>query len=132
MSTTNCSTNYQESQIVQTMEGNAMAAWDPWAGLLTAVADAEAGTVTEIAYTGYGRVQVTMTEGATPGLSSNSAPVTFGKMTGGAGGTASHVGIWDDETAGNLRYIIQLDTAKLIAVDDTPEFDTDTLTIQHF
>ena len=109
-----------------------MVAWTPYAALLTAVANAETGSVTPIAYTGYAREACGFVEGATPGLSANAAPVTFGKMTGGAGGTVSHVGIYDDVAAGNLRHVIQLDTAKLVAVDDTPEFDTGALTIQQF
>lgn len=70
----------------------------------------EAGdqTTNEISYTGYARVAVARS-GAGWTVSgnqvSNAAPVTFGQMTGGAGGTATHfaVGIASSST-GKVLY----------------------------
>lgn len=122
-------TNAYEDRVVNTMRGTGITAWTPYAALLTAASDPEAGTVTEISYTGYGRVAVTFGAPSPAGTVANSAKVTFGKMTGGAGGTVTHVGIYDAASAGELRYVIALGTSKAVATDDVPEFDVGALQI---
>ena len=114
-------TKTYEDRVLNAMRGTALTAWTPYAGLLTAVADAEAGTVTEIAYTGYARQAVTFGAPAA-GTVTNSGVVSFGQMTAGAGGTAMAVGYYSAATGGELRYVVALDTPKAIAVGDTPEF----------
>jgi len=70
----------------------------------------EAGdqTTNEISYTGYARVAVARSAGGWT-VSGNSvspaANIDFGKMTGGAGGTVTHVGIGSASSgAGKLMY----------------------------
>lgn len=122
-------TNAHEDAVLNTMRGTTLTAWTPYAAILTAAADPEAGTVTEISYTGYARVAVTFGAPSPAGTVGNSGTVTFGKMTGGAGGTATFVGIYDAVTAGVLRYVIALTTNKAIALNDTPEFAAAALVI---
>lgn len=53
-------------------------------------------TTSEIAYTGYGRVTVARTSGGwtvTTNSVSPAAAITFGQMTAGAGGTATHFSV---------------------------------------
>jgi hypothetical protein len=78
-----------------------------YAALFSAVTDAEAGTGTELASTGYTRQAVTMAA-PTDGAGSNSAVVTFGPITsGGAGQTVSHIGLFDALTGGNCLFVIK-------------------------
>lgn len=122
-------TNAYENDVLNTMRTVALAAWTPYAALLTAAADPEASSVTAIAYTGYARIAVTFGVPSPAGTVANSIAATFGKMTGGAGGTVTHVGIYDAVAAGNLRYVIVLTASKVIGVDDTPEFAIGALVI---
>ena len=79
-----------------------------WISLFTAPGNDD-GTFTEIAYTGYAREQVLATGWANaaegdPSTISNNALITFGQMTGGAGGTATHWGAHTLETLGDMLF----------------------------
>lgn len=79
-----------------------------YAGLITAVTDAEAGTVTEASFSGYARQAITFAAPAA-GLGGrfvqNSSAVTF-PAKGDAGSVdAIAVGYWDASTVGNLMEI---------------------------
>ncbi len=99
-----------------------------YAGLLTAVAGAEAGSVTEANYTGYARVAVTF---GAPGAGgngrqiTNSAVVTFGLKTDAGTQDMIAVGIFDALTNGNLLDIIYLDdSAPFVVILNDETADT--------
>lgn len=85
-----------------------------YAGLLTAVTDAEAGTVTEASYGAYARVAVTF---GAPGSgvggrqTTNTGAVTFAAKSDAGTATIKAVGVYDASTAGNLFDVIMLDGA---------------------
>lgn len=85
-----------------------------FAGLITAVTDAEAGTVTEASFAGYARVAAAF---SAPGASLGgrqivtSGAVTFPQKTDAGSVSIIAVGIWDALTVGNLLDIIYLDGA---------------------
>ena len=90
-----------------------------YAGLLTAVTGAEAGTVTEASYAGYARVAITF---GAPGAGvggrqiTNSGAVTFAAKSDAGTVVIVAVGIYDAISAGNLTDIIPLDGADPIVV----------------
>lgn len=99
-----------------------------YAGLLTAVTDAKAGTVTEASYAGYARKAVSF---AAPGAGgggrqiSNSAQVLFDAKTDAGTVSVIAVGVYDASTAGNLLDIIFLDGDDVIVAignDTSTEF----------
>jgi hypothetical protein len=76
--------------------------------LFTAITDAEAGTGTESAATGYARQAITF--GApSNGAITNSSAVTFGPLTGTVA-TIVAVGIFDALTTGNAISILKAPT----------------------
>ena len=83
-----------------------------YAGLLTAVTDDEAGTVTEASYAGYARKAITF---AAPGAGlggrfvQNSGAVTFDAKSDAGTVDVIAVGIYDALTSGNLLGIAFLD-----------------------
>ena len=106
-----------------------------YASLLTADPGAGGDQATnEISYTGYGRVGVarnpsspawTVT-GSNPASASPNASFVFGLMTGGDGGTATHVGIGTLGTgAGELLWAGALSPTVLVANGVTPEITID-------
>ena len=90
----------------------------------------EAGTqaTSEIAYTGYARVAVARTAGGWA-VSGNSvspvAAITFGQMTGGAGGTVTHFSIGTG-TADELLYSGTVTPNIVVSNGVTPELTTAT------
>jgi hypothetical protein len=115
-----------------------------WVGLMTAAANCDTGSVTEVTGGSYGRVQVTKgdtgwkgthasTTGAssgTGGTISNAAAITFPAPTANWG-TVTHFGIWDAQTTGNLLVCKSLTTSKTINNGDAaPSFAIDALTVQ--
>ena len=89
--------------------------------LFTAVTNAEAGTGTEVAATGYAR-QACAFGAATDGAGSNSAIETFGPLTGSTG-TATHAALFDALTVGNALTVIKaLTAAKTWALGDSISF----------
>lgn len=90
----------------------------------------EAGTqaTSEIAYTGYARIAVARTSGGWT-ISGNSvspvAAITFGEMTGGAGGTATHFSVGTG-TGGELLYSGTITPNIVVTNGVTPELTTAT------
>lgn len=90
----------------------------------------EAGTqlTNEIAYTGYGRVNVARTSGGWT-VSGNSvspvAAITFGEMTGGAGGTVTHFSVGTG-TSDELLYSGTVTPNIVVTNGVTPELTTAT------
>jgi hypothetical protein len=83
-----------------------------YAGLLTAVTDPEAGTVTETTFGSYARVSVTFgaTGAALGGRQiTNSGAVTFAAKGDAGSVTLVGVGIYDASTSGNLLDVVMLD-----------------------
>ncbi len=99
-----------------------------YAGLLTAVTDLEAGTVTETTYGSYARQAVTFGApgGALNGRQiTNSGAVTFPAKSDAGSVTLIACGIYDAVTAGNLFDINFLDSKDpLIATVDDITADT--------
>lgn len=92
----------------------------------------EAGdqTTSEISYTGYARVAVARTSGGwtvTTNSVSPNANIEFGAMTGGAGGTVTHVGIGTASSgAGKLLYSGAVSPTLSITTGSTPRLTTST------
>lgn len=121
-------TNYHELAVLNTARGTPLAAWTPYVGLLSAVADEEAGTVTEItAALGLARKLATFAAPSAGGTMATSADIAFGNAT--AGGTVTHVGVYDAAAAGNLRYVFAVAAAKTINIGDPVSIPSGQLTI---
>lgn len=103
-----------------------------YAALLTAVTDAEAGTVTETAYTGYARVAITF--GAPAGNTGgrriqNTGTITFGQKSDAGTVTVIAIGIYDALTVGNLLDVVFLDASAVTPFSvETTDTAGDTLT----
>lgn len=87
-------------------------------------------TTSEIAYTGYARVAVARS-GAGWTVTGNSvspaAAITFGAMTAGAGGTATHFGVGTDASGtGKLLYKGTITPNIVVSNGVTPELTTAT------
>lgn len=105
--------------ILDTADGVALAAWSPFVGLITAITDWRAGTVTEASYTGYG-TRPAISFGAAGNTTptggrqkANDAVVTFPQNTGATQDVIAF-GLWTAATAGTLRGIGLLDTDRPI------------------
>jgi hypothetical protein len=90
----------------------------------------EAGnqTTSEIAYTGYARVNVARTSGGWTVSGSSVTPVaaiTFGEMTGGAGGTVTHFSVGTG-TSNNMLYSGTVTPNIVVSSGVTPELSTST------
>lgn len=81
-----------------------------YAGLLTAVTDAEAGTVTETTYGGYARQPITFAAPGvgTPGRLTQASSLTFPAKSDAGSVVIVAVGIYDAVSAGNLLDVIML------------------------
>jgi len=102
-----------------------------YAGLITAVTDLDAGTVTEASFGAYARQAITF---AAPGAGlggrfvQNSVAVTFPAKSDAGSVTAIAMGIWDALTVGNLLEVIYLSGVDpLIAVVDGTGVTNNTL-----
>jgi len=110
-------TNFLETEILDHVFAGAAytAPSTKYLALFTAVADGEAGSVTEVSGNAYARQSIAFTtSGAT---TSNSAAVEFPTATG-SWGTITHVGIFDASTSGNLMVYATLTASKAIASGD--------------
>lgn len=132
-------TNYAENKIVDALfRGQSLGAPATlYFALLTAVTDAEIGTVTEVSGGSYARVAVTAslanfagTQGAgttvassgTGGLTSNNVAITFPAPTANWG-VVTHMAIYDASTSGNAWVIKDLTASKTInSGDAAPSF----------
>jgi hypothetical protein len=102
--------NYAENAIVNHVFRNTTltSPTTVYLALFTAISDAEAGTGTESAATGYARQAITF--GApSNGAVTNSGAVTFGPLTGSVA-TIVAVGIFDALTTGNALSILKAPT----------------------
>ena len=94
-----------------------------YVGLIEAITDLEAGSVTEATYTGYAR-QACAFDAAQAGLGGrfvqNTAQESFGQKTDAGSPTMIAIGVWDALTVGNLLSITFIDA-------DAPIFATATL-----
>jgi hypothetical protein len=97
-------------------------------GLFTAVADAEAGTVTEVSGNDYARTSVSFNT-ASGGSSTNDGDVTFPAANGGDWGTITHIGLYDASTAGNLLIVGSLSASKTVSDGDIFQISDTNLTI---
>lgn len=141
-------TNYAENLVVDLLFRNGSG--NLYLGLLTAITDAEAGSVTEVAGGNYARVAVPKTVSAwagtqgagttvastgSSGETSNNGDVTFPAPSANWG-TITGVGVYDSATGGNLLYVHQLlnssgvaITRSILAGDDAPYFGAGQLKI---
>ena len=83
--------------------------------LFTAVADGEAGSVTEVTGGGYARQTVAFTTSGN--TTSNNAAVEFPTATANYG-TVTHVGVYDASSSGNLMAYATLSSSKAIDTGD--------------
>lgn len=114
--------NYLENEILDHILGTG--SWtmptNVYLALFTAVADGEAGTVTEVSGSGYSR-QSTAFAAASGGVASNSAIETF-TASGGNWGTITHWGLYDASTSGNLLIYGSLSASRVINDGDSLTF----------
>tara|TARA_R110000787_G_scaffold35731_2_gene91493 strand:+ start:4920 stop:5315 length:396 start_codon:yes stop_codon:yes gene_type:complete len=112
-------TNFLEDEILDHILGEGVRNFTPsttlYIGLFTAVADGEAGSVTEVSGNGYARTAVTF-NAASSSACTNSGDVTFPAASGGAWGTITHIGVYSALTVGDLYFVGSLSASK--TVDD--------------
>lgn len=110
-------TNFLETEILDHVFAGAAytAPTTKYLALFTAIADGEAGSVTELSGSAYARQTVAF---ATSGnTTSNNAAVEFPTATGNWG-TVTHVGVYDALTSGNLMAYATLSASKTIETGD--------------
>lgn len=123
-------TNAGESLIADIAFGDEAKVAQWYVGLLTAVADAEAGTVTECSAGNYARATFA---GTTPvaGRIPNSADVDFGTCATAdwapAGTPVTHMGLYTALNGGTLVAVVALTASKIITVGDPVKFPTGAL-----
>lgn len=126
-------TTYKSDRVLNTYRGtNDTAPANVYAGLITAVTDAEAGTVTEASFGAYARQAITF--GAPGGggggrQSTNSGAILYPAKSDVGSVSVIAVGIWDALTVGNLTDIIYQDGVDpLIGVVDAGDVTANTIT----
>ena len=123
MATTGAFSNYMEEKIVEVLRGTTFTApANTYLALFTAVADGEAGTVTEASYTNYARQEATWTA-ISSGQTKNAATITFpanGNVADSV--TITHIGVYDNSSGGNLLLYSDLTTSKTLAPGDVLSF----------
>jgi hypothetical protein len=132
----NNATNYLEGEIIKHIfrTGSFTKPTVLAVALFTAVADAEAGTVTEVAGGSYARVEANPLDAnwdapaGGNGQTSNLAEITFPAPTADWG-TVSHIGIYDAASNGNLLIVAPLTTPReILNGDGAPSFAIGQLT----
>jgi len=110
-------TNFLETEILDHVFAGASytAPGTKYLALFTAIADGEAGSVTELSGNAYARQSVAFTTSGN--TTSNNAAVEFPTATG-SWGTVTHVGVYDASTSGNLMAYATLSSSKAIATGD--------------
>jgi len=110
-------TNFLETEILDHVFAGAAytAPGTHYLALFTAVADGEAGSVTELSGSAYARQSVAFTTSGN--TTSNNAAVEFPTATG-SWGTVTHVGVYDAQTSGNLMAYATLSSSKTIDTGD--------------
>ena len=109
--------NYLETEILDHVFAGAAytAPTTKYLALFTAVADGEAGSVTEVTGGGYARQTVAFTTSGN--TTSNNAAVEFPTATANYG-TVTHVGVYDASSSGNLMAYAALSSNKTIETGD--------------
>ena len=109
--------NYLETEILDHVFAGAAytAPSTKYLALFTAVADGEAGSVTEVSGGGYARQTVAFTTSGN--TTSNNAAVEFPTATANYG-TVTHVGVYDASSSGNLMADASLSSSKTIETGD--------------
>ena len=109
--------NFLETEILDHVFAGAAytAPTTKYLALFTALADGEAGSVTEVTGGGYARQTVAFTTSGN--TTSNNAAVEFPTATGNYG-TVTHVGVYDASTSGNLMAYAALSSNKTIETGD--------------
>lgn len=127
MATSNAATNVAEDLVVNWLltTGAATRPTSWTVGLFTAVADAEAGTVTEVSGGSYVRKAVTFAA-SSGGSTSNSADVQFDTATA-SWGTITHAGVYDNSN--NLLFVGALTNSKTVGSGDTFQISSGSLSI---
>ena len=110
-------TNFLETEILDHVFAGAAytAPSTKYLALFTAVADGEAGSVTEVTGGGYARQTVAFTTSGN--TTSNNAAVEFPTATANYG-TVTHVGVYDASSSGNLMAYAALSSNKTIETGD--------------
>ena len=110
-------TNFLETEILDHVFAGAAytAPTTKYLALFTAIADGEAGSVTELSGSAYARQTVAFTTSGN--TTSNNAAVEFPTATGNWG-TVTHVGVYDASSSGNLRACATLSASKPIETGD--------------
>ena len=110
-------TNFLETEILDHVFAGAAysAPATKYLALFTAIADGEAGSVTELSGSAYARQTVAFTTSGN--TTSNNAAVEFPTATG-SWGTVTHVGVYDASSSGNLMAYATLSSSKAIATGD--------------
>ena len=110
-------TNFLETEILAHVFAGAAysAPGTHYLALFTAVADGEAGSVTELNGSAYTRKAVAFTTSGN--TTSNNAAVEFPTATG-SWGTVTHVGVYDASSGGNLMAYATLSSSKTIDTGD--------------
>ena len=110
-------TNFLETEILDHVFAGAAysAPGTKYLALFTAIADGEAGSVTELSGNAYARQTVAFTTSGN--TTSNNAAVEFPTATGNWG-TVTHVGVYDASTSGNLMAYATLSASKTIETGD--------------
>lgn len=121
-------TNYGENAFLNSWF-RTQSAYKPSAiyiGLLTAAADPEAGTVTEVSGGSYARVAITQADAqwnapsnsSGAQLISNVNAVNFATASANWG-TVTHIGIYDASTSGNLIAVLALTASRTVNNGDS-------------
>jgi hypothetical protein len=105
-----------------------------YVGLISAVANIKTGAVTELSGGAYDRVicspsDATWSAADTNGKTSNLVALTFPTATV-AWLTATHFGLWDAASGGNLLICSTLTTPRTVTLNTTPVFGIGTLEVQ--
>jgi|TARA_E500000318_G_scaffold19558_1_gene20331 hypothetical protein len=140
MATSNAATTYLENKILSFIfKNNAGSFSTPgdsiYVGLATAVADAEAGSLTEATFGSYARQQVaaanwTLASGGTDTQTvTNSGNIEFPASTG-TSNTITHAFIVDASSSGNILFVGALDANKTVETGDIFRINASNLTIE--
>ena len=125
-------TNYLENEVLDHILGEGARDFTSpstlFIGLFTAVADGEAGTVTEVSGNAYAREAVNF-NAASGGSATNDGAVTFTTASGGNWGTITHAGVYDASSGGNLLFYGALSVSKTVTDGDTFQIADEQLTI---
>jgi hypothetical protein len=126
-------TNYAEGKILDHILGTASYTFvsNMYLGLFSA-APTDAGGGTELNYSGYSRVNIQSKFGTatgTPRTKTNNVPIVGSNVNTSGAQTATHVGIFDANSGGNLICWAALNSSQVINVGCKFSFATGTITI---